>query len=125
MTGFAALGLGVAMLLMTPLPLGWRLAAAALWLASGARELVVLRRGHGRVECLRLLQDGSARVRGPDGCWFAATLAPGSVVLGRYAWLRFEVDGGGKLAELLQRRGRQNESWRRLQVIWRHLGAGA
>ncbi len=112
------------MILATPLPIVWRLPAVALWLASNMRELVVLRRGQSCVDRLRLWQGGSARLRGPDGCWFPATLVPGSIVLRRIAWLRFEAEDGRKFAELLRCKGVQNESWRRLQVIWRHLGAG-
>ena len=122
--GLATAGLGGGMILATPLPLLWRLLAAALWLGSSVHELVVLRRGQRGVERLRVLQGGSARLCAPDGCWFPATLAPGSVVLRRVAWLRFVADDGRKFAELLHRKSVQNESWRRLQVIWRHLGAG-
>lgn len=111
------------MILLTPIAMRWRLLGAALWLASSARDVIVLRRAQRRFDRIRLLQDGSVLLRGRDACWFPATLAAGSIVLQRFAWLRFEADDGRKFAELLRCKSPQNESWRRLQVIWRHLGA--
>ena len=124
LAGLAAAVAGCAMILLTPIAMHWRLLGAALWLASSARDVIVLRRAQRRFDRIRLLQDGSVLLRGRDACWFPATLAAGSIVLQRFAWLRFEADDGRKFAELLRRKSPQNESWRRLQVIWRHLGAG-
>ena len=124
LAGILAAVTGSIIILFTPLALHWRLLCVAIWGASSVRDVVVLRRGQQRFDCIRLRQDGSVLLRGRDTCWFPATLAPGSVVLQQIAWLRFEADDGRKYAELLRRNSSQSEPWRRLQVIWRHLGAG-
>ncbi len=125
LAGAASAGAGCAMILALPISPGWRLLAAALWLASSVREVVSAYRGQRCFDRIRLLQGGDALLRGEGGCWFPATLAAGSIVLRRCAWLRFETEDGRKFAELLRCRGPQNETWRRLHVIWRHLGASA
>jgi len=49
------------------------------------------------------------------------------VLLRKVGWIRlsFELPTGRKLilGELLRGDGRRGEDWRRLQVIWRHIGA--
>lgn len=68
---------------------------------------------------------GAVEVVGQDGGWRAATLQNGSVVLSEFAWLRIETCDGRKVVELLRGNCRKNKEWRRLQMIWRHLGGSA
>ncbi len=68
------------------------------------------------------MADGSLRVFGANGGWYTARLATGTVVLRRYAWIRCRMEPGRYCAELLRGNCRKSDDWRRLQVIWRHIG---
>jgi len=115
---------GVAMILLMPIRWPWRVLAAIAWLATSTHDLNVIRKGHRQCRCIRIQHDGGAQLLSPEGCWFPATIVSGSIVLRGVAWLRFEADNGQRFAELICRKRPQFEAWRRLQVIWRHLGAG-
>ena len=54
--------------------------------------------------------------------WVPARLLSGSVVLEKYAWLFIKPRNGCRYAELVRGDSLENQAWRRLQVIWRHLG---
>lgn len=124
LAGLVATCVGCIMLLLLPVAWPWRGLAAIAWLGINMRDLSVIRAGHRRCDRFRLQHDGDVEIRSHDGCWFPATLVRGSVVLPSVAWLRFESENGQRFAELLWRKRAQSEAWRRLQVIWRHLGAG-
>ena len=100
------------------------LLTAALAL-SGIVELVVITRGNMRCERLRIEAGGTLQVYDRSGACRLARLESGSLVLRRLAWLRFRTTDGRRHAELLCRGRAQSHEWRRLQVIWRHLGAAA
>ena len=118
----AAIG-GLVMILTLPVPLLWRAGGAILWLLLSTHELRVIARAQERCQRIRIEHDGTVWVFDPNGCCLAATLAGGSIVLRNLAWLRFEAQNGQRFAELLRGNGPKNKDWRRLQVIWRHLGA--
>jgi hypothetical protein len=115
---------GLLLLLTLPISLPWRGLAAAAWLAQNTCQLRVIANGYTRCRRIRIDQTGAVAAQGPDGCWFPATLVTGSVVLAGFAWLRFKADDGQQFVELLSAKRAGNEGWRRLQVIWRHIGAG-
>lgn len=123
--GLAVTVLGIVMIALLPVATPWRALGGVVWLTISTRDLFVIKKGHKRCQRLRIVHDGSIEVLAPDGCWFPATLLAGSVVLSRVAWLRFECDDGQRCAELMRGKCLRNKHWRRLQVIWRHLGAGA
>lgn len=113
------------MILTLPVAPHLRAIAAPLWLLINLRQLVTIREGQRRCRRLRIEHDGRIRISAPDGCCMTATLRAGSLVLKRFAWLRFRSDDGRQFAEFVRRKSPRDEQWRRLQVIWRHLGAGA
>jgi hypothetical protein len=95
----------------------------AFWIYFALLEISVLarefRKSHGLKvypDCLLLRLDRERR-------WRPVRLLPGSVVLPRLAWIRFETECGIRAAELLRGNCRESDNWRRLQVIWRHVGA--
>ena len=100
-----------------------RFVAAGIWLPIGMLELRRFVCGYRTCGRLRLYADGSAMTADPAGAWSDAKLRPGSVVLERVAWLRIDAGQGRRFAELLVGNSRKSNEWRRLQVIWRHLGA--
>ena len=124
LSGVAATVVGLLTITLLSLPLVWRTLAALAWLLLNGRELLLIAKGYKRCRRIRIEHDGAAELLGPDGNWTAATLVAGSIVVRRVAWLRLETQDGRRFAELICYKYAQNEEWRRLQVIWRHLGAG-
>jgi len=122
--GIGATALGTALIWMLAIEATWRCAAAVVWLLLNGRQLCQIASGYQHCRRIRMGPSGAVQLLGPDGCWFAATLLPGSVVIGRLAWLRFEAEDGRRFAELLRQKCFGNKDWRRLRVIWNHLGAG-
>jgi len=99
-----------------------RLGAAVVWLSLSAWELLHIAKSYKHCRRIRLVADGSVAVQTPAGVWQQGRLRSGSVVLSGLAWLRIELANGDKIVELLRGNCRKNKQWRRLQVIWRHLG---
>jgi hypothetical protein len=123
-TGIVAVIGGIVAVVSLPFALGWRALGAGLWALACCYELRVITRAHRNCQSLRIEQDGNILMTMADGCCMPATLSAGSVVLGSFAWLRFTAENGRRHVELFRRENPGNKDWRRLQVIWRHLGAG-
>ena len=123
-TGIAAVIGGIIAVVSLPFAAGWRALGAALWALACCYELRARARAHRDCRLLRIEQDGNILVTMTDGCCVPATLRAGSVVLASFAWLRFTAENGRRHVELFRRESPGNKDWRRLQVIWRHLGAG-
>ena len=102
---------------------GIRFVVAGAWASIGLLELRRLVLGYRSCRRVRIYADGSAETADATGTWHSARFQPGSVVLDRFAWLRIDAGRGRRFAELLVGNSRKNNEWRRLQVIWRHLGA--
>jgi len=94
-----------------------------VWIAGGRHELVQIERGFESLMAIRLSSIGEIAVLGKDQEWLPVTLQTGSVVLRKFAWLRLRAANGDNFVELLRGDARQSQDWRRLQVIWRHIGA--
>ena len=123
LSGLVAALAGVAIIISLPMPWQWRALAAVGWCAWAARDLWLIASGHKVCHSIELGADGSARVFDGSGCCEVATLRAGSVVLPPLAWLRLQTGSGRLHGELLRRKTQQTHQWRRMQVIWRHLGA--
>ena len=98
-------------------------AAGALWVGRSGWELLRLHRAWTDCRGLRVSADGCAAIRAADGRWGEATLLDGGILLRRWGWLRLRTSDGTVFAEPLRGRCRNSRDWRRLQVIWRHVGA--
>ena len=99
-------------------------AALALgWAGLCGREWWALRRAYASGGLLRVAPGGQIERQRHDGTWETARLCAGSVVLPRVAWLRIAPGAGPRYAELVRPETDRSENWRRLQVIWRHIGA--
>ena len=109
------------MIILLPIAVFWRVVIAVTWLAVNGRKMSLIARGHKRCRCIRIMERCQIAVMSPHGTWSPATLAAGSIVLSHYAWLRIELDDGLRYGELLRGCCRENQQWRRLQVIWRQL----
>jgi hypothetical protein len=98
---------------------------AVVWLCLSGRECLAFWRGYAGGGALRIAADGQVlrQCHERHGGWQPARLCPGSVVLPRVAWLRIDPPGARPYAELVRAERQESEEWRRLQVIWRHIGA--
>jgi len=123
-TGIAAAVGGIVAIAGLPFAWGWRTLGAAIWVVASVMELSSVAKGHSCCQSLRIEQDGNMQIRMINGCCMPATLSAGSAVLNSFAWLRFTAENGRRHVELFRRESPGNKDWRRLQVIWRHLGAG-
>jgi hypothetical protein len=125
LAGVVTTVLGIMIILTLPVQAAWRAVAAALWLAQNARGLHLIAQGNKRCQRIRIAHNGEVDIMIAGKFGTSARLVAGSIVMHGFAWLRFESEDGQRFAELLRGRSPQNKDWRRLQVIWRHLGAGS
>ncbi|HEX5787598.1 MAG TPA: hypothetical protein VFY03_05425 [Woeseiaceae bacterium] len=121
--GFASACAGTLILATLPLAAGLAWPAAVAWTGWVGVELLMARRAYRDCSAYTLAAGGKLSVTGQGGGRLAGDLAPGSVVLANYAWLRVAVPGRRPWGELLRRQDQDREQWRRFQVICRHLPA--
>ena len=121
----AAVLLGFLTIFSLPVSEFLRAAAGLVCLLVAGAEWVLISSAHKQYSCIRIHSDGAVELRDKDGNWQAATIASGCVVLQQLAWLRLKPASGGRYYELLRGNSRESKQWRRLQVIWRHLGAAS
>ena len=114
---------GNLLIIFMPLPVTLRVFGVALWSFSALRELVLLRRAWAGCIALRFVADGEVEILGPDFEWHPAQLVSGSILLRSMGWLRVRTIAGPVVAELVRADRQPCPDWRRLQVIWRHVGA--
>lgn len=115
---FLVAGLGITVQL--PIDQTLKINLAAIWLADTLRELARQWRGQARVRCLMLDASGRVAGRSISGKDKELQILKGSVVLHRWAWLRLGFDDGLHYVEWLFKADYAPESWRRLQLLWRH-----
>lgn len=114
---------GFLVILLLPTDIWMRLAACLLWAGSAARDHWQLQRGWADCLALRFTASGELSVLGADLTWRAARRQSGSVLLRKLGWIRLRDHRGLVFGELLSGDDRASPDWRRLQVIWRHVGA--
>ena len=110
-------------ILSLPVAAWLRLAGCGLWAAMAGRELRLLQRAWRACRRLRFRAGGDIELLEADGQWHAASLEAGSVLLQKAGWIRLRNRCGVRYGELLRGNARSSADWRRLQVIWRHVGA--
>ena len=119
--GFSALG--IALIWYLPQAHETLLLATLVWIVLHTWQLRRLRLGWRNCRAIRVLPGPAFEVESRKGDWLPAEIKSGSFVIGRVAWLRLTTDEAAEIAELLLRSPRRCNNWRRLQVIWRHIGA--
>ena len=112
-----AVGIGIVMTL--PFPWQGRLPLALLWLADVVYSLSRFRQGWAHCSHLRISCTGEIHVSGPGGDRQPVTLATGTLILRRFAWVRYTTRTGLTRAEFLICRSPRDTDWHRFQVIWR------
>ena len=114
---------GFGLVPLLPLSAVLQTVLALAWLCLCGRECRAFCRGYAGGGALRIGADGQVLRQCRGSGWRPARLCPGSVVLRRVAWLRVDPGRGQPYAELVSAECQESEDWRRLQVIWRHIGA--
>lgn len=123
LSGVMFSGIGVVLILRLPLPPFALLLGSVVWLVQSVRELRQIDRDYGRCRRLRLAADGGILLLDIDGNWHTGRFLPGSILLRRIGWIRVKHDERRTGAMLFRGSCRESHDWRRLQVIWRHIGA--
>ncbi|MGI9235041.1 MAG: hypothetical protein ACR2RD_15520 [Woeseiaceae bacterium] len=121
----SGIGLGiVGAILIVALPFhpAALVAGCGAWLALTVRELANLLSGFRRYGRLRIGVGGTLKRLDSEGRWREGRILAGSMVLSGLAWIRYEIKGDIRSAELLRGNCLESHDWRRLQVIWRHIG---
>ena len=97
-----------------------------VWSLQGGIQWRLISSAHKRFRRLRIHCDGAAELLDNSGEWHSAIICKECIVLSTFAWLKLKPAQGGSYFELLRGDARgpspENKQWRRLQVIWRHLG---
>ena len=122
-SGLALTALGLLLLLTMDLPAWLRAAASFSWTLMSLLEIRSLGRNYSRFQRVRFDASGRWQLRDAAGDWHPAELCAGSLLLRRFGWLRLRIGGGATLVDLCRGDTRTNRDWRRLQVLWRHVGA--
>ena len=122
-SGQLLIAAGIVLILTFNLDIAIRATRCFAWFIAGCYELAHIERGFESCNAVRLSSDGEIAVLNNDQEWLPVTLQTGSIVLRNYAWLRLRAANGDNFVELMHGNSRQSEEWRRLQVIWRHIGA--
>ena len=121
-SGRLLIAAGLALILILAIDAAWRAVGCLIWLALGRFELQQLQRGFESCNAVRIDSNGEIAILNGDQEWVAGTLQTGSVLLRKLGWLRLQSQSGQIILELFRGDARQSEDWRRLQVIWRHIG---
>lgn len=123
-SGRLLIAAGLVVILTLPLDVAIRGIVCACWAATGRFELQRLQRGFMSCIEIRVGVGGEVFLLNDHGQWLPGTLLTGSIVLRKFGWLRLQSADGLRFAELVRGDARESQNWRRLQVIWRHIGAG-
>ncbi len=124
-SGILFSAIGCMLLLSLRIDAVWRAIMCVCWSSFCWHEHARMRRSGANCLAIRCHAGGEIEIQTCDLGWIPATLQPGSVIYRRFAWLRARGEDGQLYVELLSGDARASQQWRRLQVIWRHIGAAA
>ena len=120
LSGCLFLLIGLAIILHLPVGGVARAILALAWIADSLRDLGRQARCHARVRRLMLDSHGSACSQDCRGKQYKTQILKGSVVVRHWAWLRLGFDDGLHYVEWFSSRHCSPQTWRRLQMMWRH-----
>jgi len=120
----ALLGIaGVLAILILPISPWLRVALAVGWAGASFLELRQLARIWRGCRRLKIDSNGEIQLLDAAGRWRTGSLVSGGVLLRKMGWIRLRDHSGASFGEPLSGDPRASADWRRLQVIWRHIGA--
>jgi hypothetical protein len=114
---------GLLVILSLYIDVVWRAFGCLAWGAFGWFELRRLVLGFDACKAIRVDSSGEFAILNNDDEWVSASLLTGSVLLQKLGWICLEDRSGQVFFELIRGDARRSHHWRRLQVIWRHIGA--
>jgi hypothetical protein len=124
-SAFLIYAVGTWTILILPVADGLQMLGVTVWTLLMAVDYCIHSLSQRRCRRIRVYSDGSASVQDSAGVWQPTVLSQDCIVLPKYAWLKLTSADGTRYYELLRGSCRESEQWRRLQVIWRHMGSGA
>ena len=124
-SAFLIYAVGTWTILILPVADGLQMLGVAVWTLLIAVDCCVHSLSQRRCRGIRVYSDGSASIKDSAGVWQPTVLSRDCIVLPACAWLKLTSADGTRYYELLRGSCRESEQWRRLQVIWRHMGSGA
>lgn len=110
---------GTAVLVGIGAPWWAKAIGALLWWLDGGLSIARHARNRRHVRALFLAADGRCEVVGRGGARRDAEWHGGSVVTQSWAWVCLRAADGRVHCELILQGRVEQESWRRLQVVWR------
>jgi len=113
----------LALILVLAIDVVLRATGGLVWVAVGRFELRRLTQGFDACKAIRIDSCGDIAILNSDEIWVPARLMTGSILLRKLGWMRLRDQHGQIFLELIRGDARQSQDWRRLQVIWRHIGA--
>ena len=116
--------IGFVIILTLDLSAALRAIGCIVWWLWAHIEWVRIERGFANCRAIRVNSDRSIEVLNSEMEYIPSRLVGGSTVLPNMAWIRYETSNGSRAAEFFVGDCRSSSEWRRLQVIWRHVGAG-
>jgi hypothetical protein len=122
-SGRLLIAAGLTIILILAIDVLLRALGCLFWVAIGWYELRQLQLGFDSCNGIRIDSTGEIAILNNDQEWVPGALQTGSVLLRRLGWLRLQSTSGQIFLELIRGDARQSQDWRRLQVIWRHIGA--
>ena len=114
--------LGMVTIFNLPIDVRLRAFATLVWGLWVGTQWFLITSAHKRYRRVRIHSDGTAALLDRSGDWHPAVVSDDCIVLASYAWLKLKPASGGSYCELMRAASSENKQWRRLQVIWRHLG---
>jgi hypothetical protein len=120
----ASVPLGAGLILTLPAGAHLRIYVGLAWGACCLHDCWIVASSLRRFDAIRIASDGATELHEPDAGWTGAALQDGSIVTRQFGWLRCIDEKGRKCPLIVTRRSCQSETWRRFQVLWRHLGEG-
>ena len=115
---------GCIIILTLDMPAALRATGCVAWWLWTQLEIGRMERGFANCRAVRVHADRSIEILDREMECIPSRLLGGSMVLPNLAWIRYETGNGSTAAELFIGDCRSSNEWRRLQVIWRHVGAG-
>jgi hypothetical protein len=122
-SGRVMYAIGLVLILILPLQPALRGAGGLVWAILGYWEIRRLERDFRQCVEIRIHSSGDVEIADDNADWSPAILLPGSLVLRKLGWLRLRTVDGRTIVEPVRGDTRRGQDWRRLQVIWRHVGA--
>jgi hypothetical protein len=122
-SGRLLIAAGLVLILNLAVDTGLRFLGCLVWGAFGRFELKRLQQGFDACSAIRVDSNGEFSVLKNHDNWVPASLMTGSALLRKLGWMRLQDETGQVFLELIRGDARQSQDWRRLQVIWRHIGA--